>query len=62
LDATKEGRPLVHILKQQSMTIPSVRVYCDSEIASLVRKRFDDEFPMVDTPSHREDEYDLTEY
>ena len=62
LDETKEGRPLVQILKQQTKTIPSVRVYCDPEIASLVRKRFDDEFPMVDIPSHREDEYDLTEY
>jgi HD superfamily phosphohydrolase len=62
LDETKEGRPLVHTLKQQTKTIPSVRVYCDPEIASLVRKRFDSEFPMVDVPSHREDEYDLTEY
>ncbi|MFW9844195.1 MAG: hypothetical protein ACFFEV_06455, partial [Candidatus Thorarchaeota archaeon] len=62
LDETKEGRPLVHTLKQQTKTIPSVRVYCDPEIASLVRKRFDDEFPMIDVPSHREDEYDLTEY
>ncbi|TFG31488.1 HD domain-containing protein [Candidatus Thorarchaeota archaeon] len=62
LDETKEGGPIVHTLKQQVKTIPSVRVYCDPEIASLVRKRFDEEFPMTDVPSHREDEYDLTEY
>ena len=61
LDETKEGRPLVHTLKQQTKTIPSVRVYCDPEIASLVRKRFDEEFPMTDILSYREDEHDLTE-
>ena len=62
LDETKEGRPLVHTLKQQTKTIPSVRVYCNPEIANAVRKRFDNEFPMGDLPSYREDEYDLTEY
>ncbi len=62
LDETKEGRPLMHILKQQASTIPSVRVYADSKIAENVRKRFDKTFPISDAPSHREDEYDLTEY
>lgn len=62
LDETKEGSPLMGILKQQSRTIPSVRVYADTDIAEKVRKRFDKTFPVSDTPSHREDEYDLTEY
>ncbi|MFW9975565.1 MAG: HD domain-containing protein [Candidatus Thorarchaeota archaeon] len=62
LDETKEGRPLMHILKQQASTIPSVRVYADSKIAENVRKRFDNAFPISDVPVHREDEYDLTEY
>ncbi|KXH76866.1 MAG: hypothetical protein AM326_06365 [Candidatus Thorarchaeota archaeon SMTZ-45] len=62
LDETKEGRPLMHILKQQASTIPSVRVYADSKIAEKVRKRFDNTFPVTDAPTHREDEYDLTEY
>ena len=62
LDETKEGRPLMHILKQQSRTIPSVRVYADAKIADKIRKRFDKAFPVADTPPHREDEYDLTEY
>jgi HD superfamily phosphohydrolase len=62
LDETKAGRPLVHTLKQQTKTIPSVRVYCNPDIANVVRKRFDNEFPMDETPSYREDEYDLTEY
>jgi HD superfamily phosphohydrolase len=62
LDETKEGRPLMDILKQQSRTIPSVRVYADSKIADKVRRRFDKAFPVSDTPAYREDEYDLTEY
>ncbi len=62
LDETKEGRPLMQILKQQSRTIPSVRVYADAGIAEKIRKRFDKTFPVSDTPAHREDEYDLTEY
>ena len=62
LDETKEGRPLMHILKQQSRTIPSVRVYADASIADKVRKRFDKNYPVSDTPTYREDEYDLTEY
>jgi HD superfamily phosphohydrolase len=62
LDETKEGRPLMHILKQQARTIPSVRVYADASIADEVRKRFDKAFPVSDTPTYREDEYDLTEY
>jgi hypothetical protein len=62
LDETKEGRPLMQILKQQSRTIPSVRVYADAGIAKKIRKRFDKTFPVSDAPVHREDEYDLTEY
>ena len=62
LDETKEGQPLMHILKQQSRTIPSVRVYTDVQIADKVRKRFDKNYPASDTPTYREDEYDLTEY
>jgi HD superfamily phosphohydrolase len=62
LDETKEGRPLMDILKQQARTIPSVRVYADQKIAEKVRKRFDQTFPVSDTPTYREDEYDLTEY
>lgn len=62
LDETKEGRPLMQILKQQSRTIPSVRVYADAGIAEEIRKRFDKTFPVSDAPAHREDEYDLTEY
>jgi len=62
LDETKEGRPLMHILKQQSRTIPSVRVYADAAIADKVRKHFDKIYPVSDTPTYREDEYDLTEY
>jgi hypothetical protein len=62
LDETKEGAPLVHTLRQQARTIPSVRVYCEPKITSQVRKRFDAIYPMSDVPSHREDEYDLTEY
>ncbi len=62
LDQTKEGRPLMDILKQQSRTIPSVRVYADAKIAEKVRKRFDKIYPVSDTPAYREDEYDFTEY
>ncbi len=62
LDETKEGRPLMHVLKQQSRTIPSVRVYADADIADTVRKRFEKAYPVSDAPTHREDEYDLTEY
>jgi HD superfamily phosphohydrolase len=62
LDDTKEGRPLMHILQQQSRTIPSVRVYSDSKIVNEVRRRFEREYPVTSTPKHREDEYDLTEY
>ena len=62
LDETKEGRPLMDILKQQARTIPSIRVYADTDIAEKVRKRFDKTFPVSDAPTHREEEYDLTEY
>ncbi len=62
LEDTKEGRPLMHILRQQSRTIPSVRVYSDPQMANEVRRRFDKAFPVSDTPTHREDEHDFTEY
>jgi len=62
LDESKEGTPLLQTLKQQTYTIPSVRVYCDPKIANDVRKRFDDIFPSHGLPSHREEEYDLTDY
>jgi HD superfamily phosphohydrolase len=62
LDETQEGRPLMHILTQQARTIPSVRVYADSTIAEKVHRQFDRRFPVSDIPTHREDEYDLTEY
>ena len=62
LEDTKEGRPLMHILRQQSRTIPSVRVYSDPQIANDVRRRFDKAFPVSDTPTYREDEHDFTEY
>jgi HD superfamily phosphohydrolase len=62
LDDTKEGYPLLQILKQQSRTIPSVRVYSEPEIANTVRKKFEEMFPVADTPTHREDEYDFLEY
>ncbi len=62
LEDTKEGRPLMHILRQQSRTIPSVRVYSDPLIANEVRRRFDKAFPVSDTPTHRKDEHDFTEY
>ncbi|MHA2025597.1 MAG: HD domain-containing protein [Candidatus Thorarchaeota archaeon] len=62
LSDTEEGRPLMKLLWQQTDTIPSVRVYSDSKIASRVRQRFEKEFPVASAPKHREDEYDLTEY
>lgn len=62
LDELKEGGPLRQTLKQQTHTIPSVRVYCDPDIANDVRKRFDASFPMAEVSNYREEEYDLTEY
>lgn len=62
LDETKEGFPLLQILKQQSRTIPSVRVYSEPKIANAVRKKFEELFPPADIPTHREDEYDFLEY
>ena len=62
LEDTKEGAPLVHTLRQQARTIPSVRVYCDPKIAEQVRKRFDANYPLADVQAHKEDEYDFTEY
>ncbi|TFG33694.1 HD domain-containing protein [Candidatus Thorarchaeota archaeon] len=62
LDESKDGGPLLQTLKQQTRTIPSVRVYCDPDIANDVRKRFEAAFPMTKLSNHREEEYDLTEY
>jgi HD superfamily phosphohydrolase len=62
LDETKEGYPLLQILKQQSRTIPSVRVYSEPGIANKVRKKFEEMFPMADSPTHRDDEYDFLDY
>ena len=62
LNETEEGKPLMQLLKQQQRTIPSVRVYSDPAIASIVRKRFEQQFPTSEKPKYREDEYDLIEY
>jgi hypothetical protein len=62
LDETDEGRPLIHLLKQQVRTIPSVRVYSDPSIATKVRRKFEKEFPLAEKPSYRDDEWNLTEY
>jgi HD superfamily phosphohydrolase len=62
LDETKEGYPLLQALKQQSRTVPSVRVYSDPDIANSVRKKFEEMFPIIDSPNHRENEYDFLEY
>ncbi|MHA2214199.1 MAG: hypothetical protein ACW992_13655 [Candidatus Thorarchaeota archaeon] len=62
LAQTEEGKPLMQILRQQRLTIPSVRVYADQKQADSVRKKFDKLFPIVRKPKYREDEYDLTDY
>ncbi|MBN2229505.1 MAG: HD domain-containing protein [Candidatus Thorarchaeota archaeon] len=62
LNELQEGRPLLQTLKQQTHTIPSVRVYTDPSIASTIRKKFEKRFPLAHMPEHRDDEYDLIEY
>jgi HD superfamily phosphohydrolase len=62
LDETKEGRPLMHLLSQQTRTIPSVRVYSDPTIAADVKKRFERDFPLTEQRTYRDDEWDLMEY
>jgi HD superfamily phosphohydrolase len=62
LAQTDEGKPLMQILKQQRLTIPSVRVYADRKHSDSIRKKFDKQFPVVRKPKYREDEYDLTDY
>jgi HD superfamily phosphohydrolase len=62
LDDAEEARPLMHLLRQQTQTIPSVRIYSDPMNANDIRRRFEKEFPIMSAPKHREDEYDLTEY
>ncbi len=57
---TYEGRPLVQALSQQRFTIPSVRVYCDPEIAPGVRRRFDREFPTAPRAKDTEDDSQRT--
>jgi HD superfamily phosphohydrolase len=56
LKDTDEGRPLVQALSQQRLTIPSVRVYSDPEIAGDIRRRFDKEFPMAARKSSTEND------
>jgi len=62
LDETNEGYPLLQTLRQQTRTVPSVRVYSDPSISGIVQKKFERMFPMADTPLHRDDEHDFLEY
>ncbi|UCE11355.1 MAG: HD domain-containing protein [Candidatus Thorarchaeota archaeon] len=62
LEQTDEGRPLMQILKQQRLTIPSVRVYADRKHYDNVREKFDKIFPLERKPNYRENEYDLIDY
>lgn len=62
LDETEEGGPLSKALRQQSRTIPSVRVYSDIKNGDVVRKKFEKLFPSREPKSYREDEYDFAEY
>ncbi len=41
----EEARPLMSALKQQSLTIPSVRVYAEPRLAPDVQKKFARLFP-----------------
>ncbi len=62
LSDTEEGKPLTRILTQQKRTIPSVRVYCDKDLVSDVKKKFSEMFPLEKSPSHRDDEFDFEEF
>jgi len=55
------GKPLMKILNQQKMTLPSVRVYSDSEDAKRIRKRFNQLFPIDEAADVFVDDYDMTE-
>ncbi len=61
LEKVNEGKPLMKILNQQKMTLPSVRVYSDSEDAKRIRKRFNQLFPIDEAADVFVDDYDMTE-
>ncbi|MFX0107169.1 MAG: HD domain-containing protein [Candidatus Hodarchaeota archaeon] len=61
LEDIEEGRPLMKILRQQQKTIPSVRVYADSENSKKIRKSFNERFSVKDESRTLHDEYDMTE-
>ncbi len=61
LEDVHEGRPLMKLLKQQKLTIPSVRVYADAENAKEIRREFNQLFPTGEEASELQDEFDMTE-
>ncbi|MBD3407863.1 MAG: HD domain-containing protein [Candidatus Lokiarchaeota archaeon] len=61
LKKAQEGKPIIHALRQQKRTIPSVRVYSDPEIAGEIRDRFNKMYPLKRKARYRQDEYDMTE-
>jgi len=61
LEDVNEGKPLMKILKQQKMTLPSVRVYSDAKDAKGIRKRFNQLFPVDEDADIFVDDYDMTE-
>ncbi len=61
LEEVNEAKPLMKILKQQKMTLPSVRVYSDAEDAKGIRKRFNQLFPVDEETNIFVDDYDMTE-
>ncbi|UCH04597.1 MAG: HD domain-containing protein, partial [Candidatus Thorarchaeota archaeon] len=61
LEEVNEGKPLMKILKQQKMTLPSVRVYSDAEDAKGIRKRFNQLFPVDEDTDMYLNDYDMTE-
>jgi hypothetical protein len=61
LEEVNEGKPLMKILKQQKMTLPSVRVYSDAEDAKRIRKKFNQLFPVDEDADIFVDDYDMTE-
>ncbi|MFX1264630.1 MAG: HD domain-containing protein [Promethearchaeota archaeon] len=61
LEEVNEGKPLMKILKQQKMTLPSVRVYSDTEDAKGIRKRFNQLFPVDEDTNGFLNDYDMTE-
>ncbi|MFQ5831202.1 MAG: HD domain-containing protein [Candidatus Thorarchaeota archaeon] len=61
LEDVNEGRPLMKLLKQQKLTIPSVRVYADAENAQEIRREFNQLFPVGEEAPELLDEFDMTE-